>query len=550
MTSQQQHSDLLPNISVRGGEGTYLLAPNGTDYSQLSKFNDFKDDNKNCRASAFDPLGQFFAYCTSTGVAVIDLKADCKLVCQLDRPRTSYLKFSSRGSYLTVWETFHISKSANADDSSFNLNLYEVRTGQLFKSILQKKQMENFVDWSADETVFAYASGKEVQFYETTDPNKSKCRFKLDNLQTFSLNPVSKIAAIHGAGKKSEPSTVKIVQYPHIDRVLASKSFFQADRIEFKWNKSGNNVLLLCNTETSENSYYGDSTLHQIRLPAGGGSGKEPETQSIQLSKKGPIYALEWNPCKDEFIVVYGNMPAKATLFNAAGSAIFDFGTGSRNELFFSPHGNVVCLAGFGNLRGTVETWNMQTQNKVPAQLGSFTADDTTYFSWSPDGEHLMTATTAPRLRVSNGFTVWAYSGEKKFTYAMPDKQELWRVEWQPGSYPQKSVIQKAEGVAVKQEAQAYVPPHLRGAKKPANFKSKLHEDDEKPDSKLKKVAIVPGSVEETEKKIKTLKKKLTQVDDLKKRRNGGEKLEKNQLDKLNSEKDLLADLKKLEIKV
>ncbi len=57
------------------------------------------------------------------------------------------------------------------------------------------------------------------------------------------------------------------------------------------------------------------------------------------------------------------------------------------------------------------------------------------------------------------------------------------------------------------------MPPHLRGNNKavPANFKSKLHEDDEKPDSKLKikSVADKKGNdpAAEKEKKIKNLKK-------------------------------------------
>jgi len=60
--------------------------------------------------------------------------------------------------------------------------------------------------------------------------------------------------------------------------------------------------------------------------------------------------------------------------------------------------------------------------------------------------------------------------------------------------------------------AKAYVPPHLRGANKSATaaFKSKLHDDDEKADTKLKissneKKTLDPQA--EKEKKIKNLKK-------------------------------------------
>ena len=107
--------------------------------------------------------------------------------------------------------------------------------------------------------------------------------------------------------------------------------------------------------------------------------------------KKGPIYTVEWNPCKDEFIAIYGTMPAKATLFNSKSEPIYDFGTGPRNEVYFSPHGNIVAICGFGNLRGRLEIWNLSTQNKVPQEICSIQADDTTYFEWSPDSEHILT---------------------------------------------------------------------------------------------------------------------------------------------------------------
>ena len=150
-------------------------------------------------------------------------------------------------------------------------------------------------------------------------------------------------------------------------------------------------------------------------------------------------------------------MPAKATLFNAKCEAMYEFGTGSRNECFFSPHGNLLCLAGFGNLRGRVEIWHLATTNKVPQEISSFQVDDTTFFQWSPDGEHILTATTAPRLRVSNGFKVWNYLGENKFTYAMPTSNELWQVQWQPGTYPQKTVVKKAAAVVKEESKTQYI---------------------------------------------------------------------------------------------
>ena len=44
-----------------------------------------------------------------------------------------------------------------------------------------------------------------------------------------------------------------------------------------------------------------------------------------------------WNPTRPEFCVVYGFMPAKATVFNSKCDKVFDYGTGSRNMALYNP---------------------------------------------------------------------------------------------------------------------------------------------------------------------------------------------------------------------
>lgn len=59
----------------------------------------------------------------------------------------------------------------------------------------------------------------------------------------------------------------------------------------------------------------------------------------------------------------------------------------------------LLIFGGFGNLRGGIELWDT-TNRKIISQVD---APDTTLLRWSPDGEHFVTATTAPRLREENG---------------------------------------------------------------------------------------------------------------------------------------------------
>lgn len=168
---------------------------------------------------------------------------------------------------------------------------------------------------------------------------------------------------------------------------------FQADRVDMLWNRQGTSVLLMTSTEVDKTgaSYYGKQTLHYLNTKG--------ETAMVMPSKEGQVHAVEWSPRQTEFCVIYGLMPSKATLFNHKCEAIFEFGTKHQNSIFFNPFGNILILAGFGNLGGNIELWDMVNKKLI----GTSQAPDTTLLQWSPDGEHYMTATTAPRLRMNNG---------------------------------------------------------------------------------------------------------------------------------------------------
>lgn len=70
---------------------------------------------------------------------------------------------------------------------------------------------------------------------------------------------------------------------------------------------------------------------------------------------------------------MYGYNPAKATLFNLKCDAVFDFGTGIRNSVYFNDFGNLVLFGGFGNLRGNIEVWDLVKKKLVSASVAADT---------------------------------------------------------------------------------------------------------------------------------------------------------------------------------
>jgi len=98
------------------------------------------------------------------------------------------------------------------------------------------------------------------------------------------------------------------------------------------------------------------------------------------IDKEGPIYDFCWSPTSREFVVCYGcrfharpasrancpeDMPARTQLFDLKAKPAHSFGSGHRNVLLYQPQGRLLLSAGFGNLAGGVDVWDVSTRNKV-----------------------------------------------------------------------------------------------------------------------------------------------------------------------------------------
>lgn len=201
----------------------------------------------------------------------------------------------------------------------------------------------------------------------------------------------------------------------------------------------------------------------------------------IRLDKEGPIHDVSWSPKSTSFAVVYGYMPARTVIFNAKAEATHTFPLAPRNTVSFSPHGRFVLVAGFGNLAGQMDIYDLE---KDYAKICTIEASNASVCEWSPDGKHILTATTSPRLRVDNGIRIWHASGGLMYNQEL---NELYHVCWRPqqGSAvpleenpfapvptPHASALKYLGSVKTPSKpAGAYRPPGARGQVTPLAFK-------------------------------------------------------------------------------
>ncbi|XP_028405546.1 eukaryotic translation initiation factor 2A-like [Dendronephthya gigantea] len=557
-----------PHLAIRASDGVSVKKLVNTSLCDVPNFK--KDDSKPSRILEFSSDGKMMAWCNSESINVFDFDSGRRLP-SIPREKTNLLSFSPQNKYLVTWEPLIVKRDGPKEKDT--LEIWEVETGNCVKGFCIKKRENSSLKWSEDEMICAKCVTNEVHFYEDGNFASFVNKLRLQGVSCIEIAPGPspyKIAA-YVRGTKAAPSYVRLYQYPNFDIPLANKSFFKAEKANILWNKKGTAALILTSTEVDHTggSYYGEQSLQYISTNG--------DSNVVILPKKGPIYAIDWNPNSSQFCVVYGYMPAKATIFNLKCESVFDFGTGPRNAAYFNAHGSILCLAGFGNLRGNMEFWDV----KRFKEINKLQASDATVFEWCPDGQHFMTATTSPRLREGNGYKIWHYNGNCVHEESV---YELWQVSWQPraeGVFPEVPITTPKNAQKPKAKVEAYRPPSARGTpvtttklheieppenqksrelsasalknKKKREAKARSKKENESKETGSNMVvetppAAAPVPATENDKKLRNLRKKLKQIEDLKGQKKAGKKLEKNQEDKINSEESVREELRKLEL--
>ena len=431
-------------------------------YSSYEALAKYSKPEQVTRCCAYSQNGDFFVFVSGDVVRILSAETG-EQAYEFALPNVYEVAFSPKSSYLCTWE--RPSKDVEGNPVR-NHKIWNYKTGKMLVSFFQKSQSSWNVQYTADEGYFARCILNEVQFYRSASPEDGICyRLKQDGVASFAICPGRNPAlAVFIPELKGSPAIVRIFTIPNFGQPVAQKTFFRADKVQFKWNALGTSVLVLTQTEVDKTgkSYYGETQLYLLST-AGAFDCR------VALDKEGPVHDVTWSPSSKEFGVVYGYMPAKTTLFDQRANSLHAFGAGSRNTVLFSPNGKYILIAGFGNLQGVIEVYDRTEGVK---KVSSFEASNSSVCDWSPDGRFILTGTTSPRLRVDNGVKIWHVSGTLIFRR---DMTELYQILWRPQQVdkissrsaspapePHASAADFAAKQTTSKPAGAYRPPSAR----------------------------------------------------------------------------------------
>ncbi|EMR08321.1 hypothetical protein PNEG_03161 [Pneumocystis murina B123] len=567
----------------------------------------FDRPEKNTVSCCYGQDGRFFAWSSLQDVKIIDTSTG-ELVRILEIPKVCEIKLSPKSNFIVTWE-----RPSKAEDGSANKNLkiWKINTGQKLCSFVQKSQIWN-LQYTTDGKLCARKVTNEIQFFESANMEKGPIyRLHANGVSSFSLSPGrNNVIAVFIPEMKGTPATVSIYNIPTFSFVISQKAFYKADNVQMKWNKIGTTLIISTSTDVDKTNknYYGETNMYIL-------SAIRNYDSRINLDKEGPIHDITWSPNSREFGVVYGYMPSKTTIFDNQANIIYSLPLSPRNTILFSPHDRFVLVAGFGNLKGTIDIYDKEKEMK---KITTIEASNSTVCEWSPDGRHILTGITSPRLRVDNGIKIWHYSGALMYSEEI---NELYEVFWQPQNpeiYPLRSSLSpvpkphsSASLVANKtplKSVGAYRPPHARSTATPKEYKredekimiissqeikhktttdpfipganpsiqtqgsskaalkNKKRRDAAKKakeskvidvqstngissqsiTSNLEPPHVIENSLDNENKKIRSLLKKLRAIEKLKTQQEKGNKLEDTQIEKIATEGRLRSELKAL----
>ncbi|KAJ5198347.1 Eukaryotic translation initiation factor subunit eIF2A [Penicillium cinerascens] len=430
----------------------------------------------NLRCSTYSPCGRYYAYASPEKVTITEASSG-HIVSTIPAENVFELGFSPLGTYVITWQ--RPTKDENGDATK-NLKVWRaVESGDehtVVGSYVQKSQTGWNLQYTPDEKLCARVVTNQVQFYQSDNLSTVWNKLHVEGVADFALSPgKTQSIAVFIPERKGQPAAVKVFIVPQFGSPVSQKSFFKGDKVQLKWNSSGTTLIVLAQTEVDRTgkSYYGETTLYLL-------SASGAFDSRVDLDKEGPIHDVSWNPNSKEFGVVYGYMPAKTTIFNVRGVPKHNFPLSPRNTIQFSPHGRFVLVAGFGNLAGQMDLYDMERNFH---KIATVEASNASVCSWSPDGQYILTATTSPRLRVDNGVRIWHVSGGLMYNEEMT---ELYDVTWRPQTieqhplgdpftklpvpHPSATAYLSTRKAPVK-PAGAYRPPGARGQLTPLAFK-------------------------------------------------------------------------------
>ena len=356
------------------------------------------------------------------------------------------LQFSPCERYLISW-------NGNEDPRVKSIIVWDVKSGKELKKFaynpIEHGEWPCF-KWSHDGNMLARKGEGIISVY-TTPACKllDKKSVRAPALKEFFWSPCGYDMKRGGVSKddgtpvlgywspeyENNPTVVRLIAMPE-RKVLRAKNLFEVTTCKIHWQNAGE-FLCVEVTRHSKTRRTEYTNFEIFRMA--------DAHQSIaieHLEQKQRVVDFKFEPNSHRFAYIFGDGQQRLnvdfyTMGGARGSQkmekINTLENKQCNQLYWSPMGNFLILAGLGNINGQIEFWETDTQTSLMTQE-HFMCN---HISWDPSGRVVCTAVCRPmfeggdsmRYQLENGYHLWTFQGAPMHS---EQRQEFYEFSWRP----------------------------------------------------------------------------------------------------------------------
>uniref|UniRef100_A0A7S1TCY0 Eukaryotic translation initiation factor 3 subunit B n=1 Tax=Compsopogon caeruleus TaxID=31354 RepID=A0A7S1TCY0_9RHOD len=282
--------------------------------------------------------------------------------------------------------------------------------------------------WSHDGQYFARISKKDfLSIYETPHMGLiDKRSLKIPEVQDFSWSPADNLLAYWTPEVGDTPARVTLIEIPSRQEVR-QKALFSVHDIKLDWQADGN--FLCCKVDRLTKSKKGKFTNFELfRVRA-----KDIPVEVLEYKEKDTISAFAWEPNGYRFAIIHAEGPSSSydvSLYSMEGLSgqlklLTTLTKRTASDIFWSPQGGFLVLAGLGQLNGALEWYNV---NELES-WGSGEHFLCTDVEWDPSGRFFASSVSCQRNGMDSGFKIWSIHGKE---LEHTGKEKLYEIHWRP----------------------------------------------------------------------------------------------------------------------
>ncbi|GAB9471386.1 Eukaryotic translation initiation factor 3 subunit b [Globisporangium polare] len=285
--------------------------------------------------------------------------------------------------------------------------------------------------WSANDQYIARRGKDVISIYELPSMKLlEKKSLKADGVHDFFWSPTDPILAYWAPEGNNVPARVSLVELPTRNEIR-QKNLFNVSECKLNWHPNGTFLgVKVTRHSKSKKTLFTNFEMFRVR---------EPLVPVEMLEMKETIVAFAWEPKGTRFATVHGesNLRLSVSFYDMNGGAknneitlLYTLTDKPCSNVYWSPHGNNIVLAGLGEINGSLEFWDTDEKQSITVQEHF----KCTHVEWDPSGRVVATSVCQPldntyyKFQMDNGYNLWTFQG-KLLTEEKKDSfyQFIWR---------------------------------------------------------------------------------------------------------------------------